>query len=322
MKKLLKFLKPYSTPLIGVLLLLFFQSLSDLYLPNLMSKIVDSGVAKGDTNYILKIGAIMLGVAFFSAICTIIAGFISSKIATKFGRNLRKDMFSKVENFSLGEVDKIGTASLITRTTNDINQLQQVLTIFLRMMVTAPIMCIGGIIMAVSKNAKLSLILIVIIPLLMSILGLIGKKSIPLFKSMQVKLDKLNLIVRENLTGIRVIRAFNRINTEKTRFDESNSDLTNTAIKVNKLMALLMPIMMLILNLSAIAILWFGGIQIDNLSMNIGDLMAFIQYIMQILSSFLMFSMMFILLPRASASSERINEVLDLQISIDRKSVV
>ncbi|AWZ47942.1 multidrug ABC transporter ATP-binding protein [Clostridiaceae bacterium 14S0207] len=316
MKKLLKFLKPYSTPLIGVLLLLFFQSLSDLYLPNLMSKIVDSGVAKGDTNYILKIGAIMLGVAFFSAICTIIAGFISSKIATKFGRDLRKDMFSKVENFSLGEVDKIGTASLITRTTNDINQLQQVLTIFLRMMVTAPIMCIGGIIMAVSKNAKLSLILIVIIPLLMSILGLIGKKSIPLFKSMQVKLDKLNLIVRENLTGIRVIRAFNRINTEKTRFDESNSDLTNTAIKVNKLMALLMPIMMLILNLSAIAILWFGGIQIDNLSMNIGDLMAFIQYIMQILSSFLMFSMMFILLPRASASSERINEVLDLQISI------
>lgn len=316
MKKLLKFLKPYSTPLIGVLLLLFFQSLSDLYLPNLMSKIVDSGVIKGDTNYILKIGAIMLGVAFFSAICTIIAGFISSKVATKFGRNLRKDMFSKVENFSLGEVDKIGTASLITRTTNDINQLQQVLTIFLRMMVTAPIMCIGGIIMAVSKNAKLSLILIVIIPLLMSILGLIGKKSIPLFKSMQVKLDKLNLIVRENLTGIRVIRAFNRINTEKTRFDESNSDLTNTAIKVNKLMALLMPIMMLILNLSAIAILWFGGIQIDNLSMNIGDLMAFIQYIMQILSSFLMFSMMFILLPRASASSERINEVLDLQISI------
>ena len=316
MKKLLKFLKPYSTPLIGVLLLLFFQSLSDLYLPNLMSKIVDSGVVKGDTNYILKIGAIMLGVAFFSAICTIIAGFISSKIATKFGRDLRKDMFSKVENFSLGEVDKIGTASLITRTTNDINQLQQVLTIFLRMMVTAPIMCIGGIIMAVSKNAKLSLILIVIIPLLMSILGLIGKKSIPLFKSMQVKLDKLNLIVRENLTGIRVIRAFNRINTEKTRFDESNSDLTNTAIKVNKLMALLMPIMMLILNLSAIAILWFGGIQIDNLSMNIGDLMAFIQYIMQILSSFLMFSMMFILLPRASASSERINEVLDLQISI------
>ncbi|GAA0781059.1 ABC transporter ATP-binding protein [Hathewaya limosa] len=316
MKKLLKFLKPYSTPLIGVLLLLFFQSLSDLYLPNLMSKIVDSGVVKGDTNYILKIGAIMLGVAFFSAICTIIAGFISSKIATKFGRDLRKDMFSKVENFSLGEVDKIGTASLITRTTNDINQLQQVLTIFLRMMVTAPIMCIGGIIMAVSKNAKLSLILIVIIPLLMSILGLIGKKSIPLFKSMQVKLDKLNLIVRENLTGIRVIRAFNRINTEKTRFDESNSDLTNTAIKVNKLMALLMPIMMLILNLSAIAILWFGGIQIDNLSMNIGDLMAFIQYIMQILSSFLMFSMMFILLPRASASSERINEVLDLQFSI------
>lgn len=316
MKKLLKFLKPYSTPLIGVLLLLFFQSLSDLYLPNLMSKIVDSGVVKGDTNYILKIGAIMLGVAFFSAICTIIAGFISSKVATKFGRDLRKDMFSKVENFSLGEVDKIGTASLITRTTNDINQLQQVLTIFLRMMVTAPIMCIGGIIMAVSKNAKLSLILIVIIPLLMSILGLIGKKSIPLFKSMQVKLDKLNLIVRENLTGIRVIRAFNRINTEKTRFDESNSDLTNTAIKVNKLMALLMPIMMLILNLSAIAILWFGGIQIDNLSMNIGDLMAFIQYIMQILSSFLMFSMMFILLPRASASSERINEVLDLQISI------
>lgn len=313
MTKLFKFLKPYKIPLLGILFLLFIQALSDLYLPTLMADIINNGIATGNTNYILKIGAFMLLVSLIGATCAIVGGLFSSKVATKFGRDIRKTTFTKVESFSIGEFNNVGTASLITRTTNDINQVQQVLIIILRMMVTAPLMCIGGIIMAVSKNAKLSLILVIVLPILILIIGLIGKNSVPLFKSMQVKLDKLNLVLRENLTGIRVIRAFNRTNYEKKRFNLANTDLTETAIKVNKIIAFLMPAMFLILNLTTVAILWFGGIQINNNAMNIGDLLAFIQYALQIMFSLLMVSMMFVMIPRASASADRINQVLSME---------
>ncbi|MTK13466.1 MAG: ABC transporter ATP-binding protein [Clostridiaceae bacterium] len=317
MFKLFRFLKPYAMVVTGILVLLFFQSIAELYLPTLMSDIVNTGIVKGDTNYILRIGGFMLVVAAVSGFCTILASFLSSKVATKFGRDIRKKVFSRVESFSLNEFDKVGTASLITRTTNDIMQVQQVTILILRMMISAPLMCIGGIIMAVSKDAELSLILVVVIPVLAGIIALVATKGVPLFKAMQVKLDKLNLVVRENLIGMRVVRAFNRIDDEKIRFTEANSDLTNTAIKVNKIMAVLMPAMIIMMNLTSVAIVWFGGIRIDSGKMQVGDMMAFIQYAMQIMFSLIMVSMMFVMIPRAEASAVRINEVLDMKPEIN-----
>lgn len=277
-----------------------------------MSDIVDTGIVKGDTQYILRVGGLMLLFAAGSALSMIIASFLSSKIATGLARNLRSEVFSRVESYSLYEFDKVGTASLITRTTNDISQIQQLLVIMMRMMISAPMMSIGGIIMAVSKDAKLSLVFVVVLPILAGAILTITSKGVPLFKAMQEKLDKLNRVLREGLTGIRVVRAFNRLEHEKERFLEANSDLTGTAIKVNKLMASLMPIMMLVMNLSTIAIVWFGGIRIVNGDMQVGDMMAFLQYAMQIMFSLIMISFMFIMIPRAEASAVRINEVLDI----------
>jgi ATP-binding cassette, subfamily B, multidrug efflux pump len=314
--RLFRQLKPYRLLIGLVIILVFLRSLSDLYLPSLMGDIVDKGVVRGDEPYILKIGGWMLLIAGIGAVCSIVASFYSSKVASDFGKNLRTKVFTHVESFSLNEFDQIGTASLITRTTNDINQVQQVLIMMLRMMVMAPLMCIGGIIMAVSRDAKLSLVIVVSIPVLVVAILIVQRKGIPLFKVMQKKLDKLNLILRENLTGIRVIRSFNRIDYEKKRFEEANADLTQTAIKVNKIMATLMPIMMLVLNISTIAIIWFGGIRINHGNMQVGDLMAFIQYAMQIMFSLIMLSMMFIMIPRASVSAVRINEVLDIESAI------
>lgn len=311
MVKLFKFLKPYKVSILVILILTLIQSLSQLYLPTLMSDIVDTGIVQGNIHYILRIGSLMLLVAAGSAVCTILVSFIASKTAVAFSKILRSKIFTQVEGYSLHEFDKIGTASLITRTTNDITQVQQVLVVILRMMLSAPMMAIGGIIMAVSKDATLSLIFVFVIPLLTMGIYLVMSKSIPLFKVMQVKLDKLNLVLRENLTGIRVIRAFNRISHEKKRFNEANFDLTNTAIKVNKIMATLMPMMMLVMNFTTIAIVWFGGIRVNNGDMQVGDMMAFIQYATQIMFSLIMVSFMFILIPRAEASAVRINEVLD-----------
>lgn len=312
MFKLFRFLKPFSAAIGCVLVLIFFQSLAELYLPTLMSDIVDKGIVHGDTDYILRIGGFMLLVALGGTICAVIASFLSSKTSMGFGRDLRSRVFSRVESFSLQEFDKVGTATLITRTTNDITQVQQVLLMMMRMVIGAPMMCIGGIIMAVSKDATLSLIFVAVLPLLAGFIALIASKGVPLFKAMQVKLDKLNLVLRENLTGIRVIRAFNRIDHEKKRFHEANLDLTNTAIKVNKIMAFMMPVMMLLMNFTTIAIIWFGGIRIDHGDMQVGSLMAFIQYAMQIMFSLIMVSMMFVMIPRASASAVRINEVLEI----------
>lgn len=310
MLRLLRFLKPFTLSVMAILSLLFVQSLAELYLPTLMSDIVNIGIVKGDTDYILRVGGVMLLVAAGSAISTILASYLSAKTAAGFGRDLRTRVFSRVESYSLNEFDKIGTATLITRTTNDITQVQQVLVMLLRMMVSAPMMMIGGIIMAVSKNAKLSLILVVVLPILVAAIALVIVKGVPLFKAMQVKLDKLNLVLREGLTGIRVIRAFNRIDHEKKRFMAANYDLTETAIRVNKIMAALMPFMMLVMNGTTIAIVWFGAVRVDRGEMQVGDIMAFIQYAMQIMFSLIMVSMMFVMIPRASASADRINEVL------------
>ncbi|MEC0369559.1 ABC transporter ATP-binding protein [Paenibacillus chibensis] len=316
MLKLFRTLKPFKLPILFVFLLVFFQSMSDLYLPTLMSDIVDKGIVNGDIPYIWKIGGFMLLVALGGAICSIGASYLSAKVAGGFGKNLRSRVFHHVQNFSLQEFDKLGTASLITRTTNDITQMQQVLTMILRMMISAPMMCIGGIIMAVSKDAKLSLVIVVVVPVLAGAIAIIAGKGIPLFKAMQVRLDKLNRVLRENLTGIRVIRSFNRIEHEQKRFNEANFDLTQTAVKVNKIMAAMMPIMMLVMNFSTIAIVYFGGIRISHGHMQVGDLMAFIQYAMQIMFSLIMVSMIFVMVPRASASATRINEVLEMEPQI------
>ncbi|XOK60959.1 ABC transporter ATP-binding protein [Paenibacillus elgii] len=312
MLKLFAYLKPYRVPIAIVLALIFLQSLSDLYLPTLMADIVDVGVVQGDTPYILRIGGFMLLVAAAGTACSVAASYYSSKVAAGFGQRLRGSVFEHVENFSLQEFDRIGTASLITRTTNDITQVQQVLTMMLRMMVSAPMLCIGGIIMAVSKDAKLSLVLIVIIPVLVGAIYLIASRGIPLFKEMQKKLDKLNLVLREGLTGIRVIRAFNRAGHEKRRFNDANLDLTGTGLKVNRIMGAMMPVMMLTMNFATIAIIWFGSFRIDSGDMQVGSLMAFLQYAMQIMFSLMMVSMMFVMIPRASVSAARIREVLDM----------
>nr|WP_269847415.1 ABC transporter ATP-binding protein [Paenibacillus sonchi] len=312
----MKQLKPFKLAIAAVLILVFLQSMGDLYLPTLMSDIVDKGIVQGDRSYIWRIGGFMLLVAAGGALCSIIASYLSAKIAAGFGKNTRSRMFNHVENFTLHEFDKLGTASLITRTTNDITQVQTVLTMMLRMMIGAPMMMIGGIIMAISEDAKLSLIFVVVIPLLVGAILFIGMKGLPLFKAIQVKLDKLNRVLREHLTGIRVIRSFNRISHENERFTEANKDLTDTAIKVNKIMAGLMPLMMIVMNFSMIAILYYGGIRIGDGDLQVGSLMAFIQYAMQIMFSLIMVSMMFVLIPRASASALRINEVLDMQPEI------
>lgn len=310
MVRLFRFLKPYRWTVALVLLLVLLQSLSELYLPTLMSDIVDKGVVEGDIPYIWKIGGFMLLVTLGGTAVSVAASFFSARVSSGFGRLVRSQVFAHVETFSLQEFDKFGTASLITRTTNDINQVQQVLMMMMRLMVMAPMMCIGGIIMAVYKDATLSLTFVVILPVLAGAIWAIAGRAMPLFKAMQKKLDRLNLVLREGLTGIRVIRSFNRTEHESQRFEAANRDLMDNAVRVNQIMAFMMPVMMLVMNFSSIAIVWFGGLRIHSGAMQIGDLMAFIQYAMQIMFSVLMGSMMFVMVPRASASATRINEVL------------
>lgn len=311
MLKLFRFLKPYTVLVITVLFLVFFQSIAELYLPTLLSDLVNVGVVHNDISYILHIGGWMLLVAAAGTLCAIVASYYSAHIAMGFGKLVRQRVFSKVEDFSLHEINQFGTASLITRTTNDVTQVQQVLMILLRMMVGAPMMFLGGMVMAVSKDAKLSLVLLAATPILAGVIFFIARQGIPLFKEMQVKLDRLNLVMREFLTGVRVIRAFNRNDYEQKRYQKANLDLTRTAIRVNQIMAALMPAIFLVMNYTTLAVLWFGGIRIDQGGMQVGDLMAFLQYVMLIMFSLVMVSMMFVMVPRASASAVRINAVLD-----------
>ncbi|MDU0201592.1 ABC transporter ATP-binding protein [Paenibacillus sp. MAH-36] len=315
MFKLFRLLNPYKVSVTAIIALMLLQSLSQLYLPTLLSDIVDVGVLNGDVAYILRYGAYMLLVAMGAMVCVMIASYLLARTATGFGRDLRRKLFSHVESFSLNEFDKVGTSSLITRTTNDIAQVQQVI-VMMRMFIGAPTMLIGGVIMATYKDAHLAIVLIAVIPILaLAIIGIMSK-GLPLFKVLQVKIDAINLVLRENLTGIRVIRAFNRSGHEQTKFEKANLDYTQTAIKVNTIMATMMPIMMLVFNLGIVVILWYGGIRIDSQQMQIGDLMAFIQYAMQIMFSMFMMTMIFMMIPRASASSGRINEVLALTSTI------
>ncbi|MGI6143133.1 MAG: ABC transporter ATP-binding protein [bacterium] len=311
MGKLFHYLKPFRLSIAAALTLVMVRVLTELYLPTLTAEIVNNGITRGDTAYIIAIGSRMLLVAALGGIASIAANHQSAKVSAAFARVLREKVFSQVENFSLHEFDKFGTASLITRTTNDITQLQMVLLFGLRMMAMAPLMSIGGIIMAVSLDPALSLIFVTVLPLLFALITIIGRRGIPLFQKMQVKLDNLNLVLRESLTGIRVIRAFNCEDYEKQRFQGANQDYTTTTIKVHQVMSVMMPAMMLVMNLTTIGIIWFGGLRIDSGFMQVGDLMAFIQYGMHIMFSLVAISFMLMQLPRALASAHRISEVLD-----------
>ncbi|NMM63856.1 ABC transporter ATP-binding protein [Clostridium sp. P21] len=339
MFKLFRFLKGYELHIIAIILLIFTQVLANLYLPTLMADIVDKGIVQKDivqtisflgftgsykgVDYIIRIGGLMLLVSAGGVICSVIAAFLSSRTAVGLGRIIRNKLFTKIEAFSLHEFDKVGTATLITRTTNDVTQIQSVTIMIFSIMLFAPLTALGGIFMALREDKALTWIFAVVIPLLGVIIGVVLKFAMPLFKLMQVKIDKLNLVLREQLTGIRVIRAFNRINTEKERFNNANIDLMENAIKVNKIMAFLMPIMMLIMNVTTVFIIWFGAKRIDNGDMQVGSLIAFIQYGMQILFGFLMLAMIFIMIPRAQASAIRINEVLDMEPEIvDAKNTI
>lgn len=319
MLRLLKNLSFYKWTIVFVCLFVFLQALSDLLLPTLMGNIVDNGVVPGNIPYIWKVGGIMLATTALGVGAAVGASYLASKAAMGFGRDIRRKVFTHVEKFSLQEFGEIGTASLITRTTNDITQVQQVVMMMLRMMVMAPIMFTGGLIMAVSKDAKLSLVILGTIPFLVITVVIIMRKGMPLFRQVQKRLDRLNLVLRENLTGIRVIRAFNREKQEESRLDEANVQLTDVSVRVNKIMAFTMPLMMLLMNMTIVGIIWFGGIRIDGGHMQIGDLMAFIQYVMQIMFALLMASIMFVMIPRATVSARRIQDVLDTEPVLQNK---
>ena len=287
MIKLFRYLKPFWPAVVLVLFLVLLQSFSQLFLPTLMAEIVDKGIALGNYQVIFRVGGLMLLVAMFGVACACASSYFSARVGMGYGRVLRNKVFSHVQRFSLQEYNQFGAASLITRITNDITQVQMMILMSLRMMVTAPLMMIGGIVMAVSRDPQLSRMLLVLMPILLLAVAGMAYVVMPLFKAMQAKLDKLNLVLRENLTGIRVIRAFNRDEYEQKRFDRANLDLTKTAVLVNRLMAGAMPGMMLLLNLASIAILWFGGHRVAGGSMQVGDLMAFLQYMMQIMTGWM-----------------------------------
>lgn len=312
MKHLLKYYKPYIVLLIALLLLLTIQSITDLYLPELNADIINEGIIKQDTDYIWRTGGVMLIITLLVALANVAVSFVSGRAAMAFGRDLRAALFQKIETFSLSELDQFGTPSLITRTNNDVQQVAQASLMFFRMMVAAPIMCVGGIIMAIRQDAQLSLLMLVIVPVILLVLFVLMRKALPLFKILQKKTDRLNLVAREKLSGIRVIRAFRKTEFEENRFEEANQDLTMTSLRVHRMMAVLMPVLMLVMNLSTLAIYWFGSKRIDTGDMPIGNLSAFLMYIMLILFSIMMAAIMFVMLPRASASADRIHEVLSV----------
>ncbi len=311
-----QYLRPYSAPIALVLVLLLVQAIANLYLPELNAEIINNGVVPGDIDFIISTGALMLGVTFLLMLAAFVAVFFSAKIAMGFGRDVRSAIFRKVETFSQVELNHFGAASLITRNTNDVQQVQQVVLLALTMMISAPILAIGGVIMAYRQDGPLTAILLVILPIMALLIGVVMKRAIPLFQAMQVKIDRINLVMRETLTGVRVIRAFVRTEHEEARFDEASRDLMDVGLRVNRLFAITMPALMLIMNLSTVAVLWLGAYRVDSGAMPIGNLTAFIQYITQILFAIMMAVVMFVMVPRAAVSGNRIAEVLDTEPSI------
>ncbi|EMD25994.1 ABC transporter ATP-binding protein [Amycolatopsis azurea] len=309
-------LRPYRRELWLIVLLQFVQTLAGLYLPTLNADIIDHGVVKGDMEYILGVGGVMLLVSLVQIACSIGAVYFGARTAMAVGRDVRGAIFHRVQDFSAREVGHFGTPSLITRTTNDVQQVQMLTLMSFTLVVSAPIMCFGGIIMALNQDVTLSWLLVVVVPILGAAVGIIIAKMRPAFRLMQERIDKINQILREQIMGIRVIRAFVKDTHERRRFTKANTELLDVSLIVGRLMALMFPIVMLVMNASSVAVLWFGGLRIEDGSMQIGALTAFLSYLMQILMAVMMATFMFMMVPRAEVSAERITEVLDTHTSV------
>ncbi|CAI3208840.1 MULTISPECIES: ABC transporter ATP-binding protein [Clostridium] len=321
MVKLLKYAEPYILSIIASIILLFGQAICDLSLPDYMSDIINKGITVGDKSFIIKTGFTMLGVSLLSASFTIIVSFLASRVAAGMCRTIRNDLFTNIESFSNAEFDRFSTSSLITRTTNDITQIQTLIVMIIRMIFYAPIMAIGGFVHALANSKSMSWIIALAIICLLGLIFTVFTIAMPKFKAIQNLIDKLNLVVRENLDGILVVRAFNTQDFEEDRFDKANKDLTNTNLFVNKVMVSMMPLMTLIMNLITVLIVWVGANQVSAFKMDVGEMMAYMQYVMQIIFAFLMLSMMFIMIPRASVSGDRIAEVLEAVSSIKNNEI-
>ncbi|MDL2237647.1 ABC transporter ATP-binding protein/permease [Christensenellaceae bacterium OttesenSCG-928-K19] len=316
MLKLYRGLRPYTRQLMVMVLLLFVQAFSMLMLPSMMSLIIDNGVVKGDMDYITMAGIIMVCITLAGSASAIGVGYFASKVAVGFCTDTRKRLFRHIDRFTLAEFDKVGTSSLTTRSTNDILQVQTFTIMLFRLIILAPIMCIGGIVLAFQKNASLAMVLVICMPVIIVFLVFVLRSAFPLFRSMQTKLDKVNLIIRENITGVRVVRAFTAEEREEQRFEAANEDMTQTSTKSQVKVSTLMPLLMLIINLGTVAVVWFGGQQISMGVIQVGDMMALIQYLMLIMYALVMMSLIFALMPRASVCAQRIVEVMEIQPDI------
>jgi ATP-binding cassette subfamily B protein len=310
------YLRPYRTDITLVVTLQFVQTLATLYLPTLNADIIDEGVVKGDTGYIMRVGGMMLAVTLVQIVCSIAAVYFGARAAMALGRDVRAGVFTRVQDFSAQEVGHFGAPSLITRTTNDVQQVQMVVLMTFTLMVSAPIMCVGGIILALRQDVPLSASLLVIVPVLITAVGAIIVRMRPLFRGMQERIDRINQVVREQISGIRVIRAFVRDEHEQRRYGVANTELTDVSLAVGRLMAMMFPIVLLVINISSVAVLYFGAGRIDSGAMQIGALTAFLAYLMQILMSVMMATFMFVMIPRAEVCAERIQEVLDTESTV------
>jgi ATP-binding cassette subfamily B multidrug efflux pump len=317
-KILIRYLRPYRKQLVGVLAFQFIAALASLYLPTLNGDIIDKGVATGGTDYIWSTGMMMLGISLAQIVASVIATYYAAQAAMQAGRDIRNDVFERVSAFSEREVSHFGAGSLITRNTNDVTQVQMLAMMGATMLVSAPLLAIGGIIMALRQDIGLSWIIAVIVPLLIVIVGLIVSRMVPLFRSFQKRLDAVNRIMREQLTGIRVVRAFVREPIEEKRFEAANTDIMDVGRRVGSLFVLLFPVAMLVLNVTVVGVIWFGGIRVDSGDIQIGTLFAFMQYVGLILGGVLMASFMTIMIPRAAVSAERVAEVLASETTLDR----
>jgi ATP-binding cassette subfamily B multidrug efflux pump len=315
-KLLVRYLRPHWKLLVAVGIFQLAQSIASLYLPALNADIIDEGVATGDTGYILRTGGMMLLITLGQIICAIIAVYFGAKAAMALGRDLRGAVFTRVGEFSEQEVSRFGAPSLITRSTNDVQQVQMLVLTTCTLLVSAPILCIGGVIMAMRQDLGLSWLIAVSVPVLLVGVGLIIVRMVPLFRVMQVRIDTVNRVLREQLTGIRVIRAFVREDVETRRFGQANTDVTTTALQAGRLMALMFPVVMLVLNVSSVAVIWFGAFRIEDGSMQVGTLIAFLSYLMQILMAVMMATFMAVMIPRATVSADRIGEVLATASSV------
>lgn len=315
-KLLVEYVRPHRKLLAAVVVFQLAQSIASLYLPTLNADIIDRGVATGDTGYILGLGGVMLGITLLQIVCAVVAVYFAAKAAMGVGRDLRGAIFTRVGEFSEQEVTRFGAPSLITRSTNDVQQVQQLVLMSATMLVTAPMLSIGGVIMAVRQDAQLSWLIAVAVPVLLVAVGLITWRMVPLFRKMQKRIDTVNRVLREQLTGIRVVRAFVREDIETERFARANEDVTDTALRAGRLMALAFPAVMLVLNVSSVAVIWFGAFRIQDGSMQVGTLIAFLSYLLQILMSVMMATFMAVMIPRAAVSADRIGEVLRTESSV------